>query len=78
MYASAYVGLILYVQAHHLMPTWYVRWCLGCGRKARRHDLKVELKHPTLFGRNSYILGEAAEETGRASVEALAQVQFWD
>ena len=40
--------------------------------------LNVEQKHPTLGGRNSYILGEAVGGTGRASVEALTQVQFWD
>ena len=40
--------------------------------------LNVEQKHPTLGGRNSYILAEVVGGTGRASVEALTQIQFWD
>ena len=67
-----------YVRAHQLMPTWYVHRCLGCGTKGRSIDLKPEQKHPTLSGWNSYTLGEAAGGTGKSSVEALAQVQFWD
>ena len=40
--------------------------------------LNVEQNHPTLGGRNLYILGEAVGGTGRASVEALTQVHFSD
>ena len=61
-----------------LMPMWYVRRCLGCGTKGQRHDPNPEQKHPTPGGRNSCILGEAVGGTGRAFVEALTQVQFWD
>ena len=44
----------------------------------KRHDLNPEQKHPTPSGRNLCTLGEAVGGTGRASVEALTQVQFWD
>ena len=41
-------------------------------QKHRGMILNVEQKHPTLGGRNSYILGEAVKGTGRASVEVSA------
>ena len=40
--------------------------------------VRVEPKPHTLCGWNQCILWKATEGTGRASVEASAQVQIWD